>query len=263
MDHMMPAMGGMEATQAIRALGGRHAELPIAALTAHAVSGMKEIFLANGFSDFLAKPIETAELDVVLRRWIPAAKQRDVPPEIAESLAAAPPPQPSSGMVGIAKEEIGAHRLNLLNHFRLHFVTGLPADQAYYEKFCALVDVLDVPEHLQDAAATLASAGRRYDGTEVTRLLPALYEALASTKQKEDERGGPKDALKATLMRLKTALDANDGPGVSAAMNAMRAMDNLSAAQRELYFYLHDAHLMGETEKASAKLNEWIQKRFS
>jgi signal transduction histidine kinase/CheY-like chemotaxis protein/Ca2+/Na+ antiporter len=268
MDHMMPEMGGMEATQAIRALGGRHAELPIAALTAHAVSGMKEIFLANGFSDFLAKPIETAALDVVLRRWIPAAKQRDVPPEVAEALAAAPPPQPSFGMDGIAKEEIAAHRLNLLNHYRWHFVNGLPADQAYYEKFCALVDVLDVPEHLQGAAATLASAGRRYDEAEVTRLLPELYEALAAVREerKSNENAGsksPEKALRDTLMRLKTALDQGDAKKADIELDALRAMDDMNDEARDMYFFLYDALLVGETEKASAKLNVWMRERFS
>ncbi|MDR1849923.1 MAG: response regulator [Zoogloeaceae bacterium] len=76
MDHMMPEMDGMEATAAIRALGGRFTELPIVALTANAVSGMKEMFLANGFNDFLAKPIATNELDALLQKWIPAAKQQ-------------------------------------------------------------------------------------------------------------------------------------------------------------------------------------------
>ena len=75
MDHMMPEMDGMEAVAAIRALGGRFTELPIAALTANVVSGMREHFLANGFNDFLPKPIDTADLDALLQKWIPASKQ--------------------------------------------------------------------------------------------------------------------------------------------------------------------------------------------
>ena len=76
MDHMMPEMDGMEAVSIVRTLGKRFSELPIVALTANAVSGMREIFLANGFNDFLAKPIKTSELDAILRKWIPAAKQQ-------------------------------------------------------------------------------------------------------------------------------------------------------------------------------------------
>ncbi|MDR2527604.1 MAG: response regulator [Synergistaceae bacterium] len=76
MDHMMPGMDGIEATAAIRALGGKR--LPIIALTANAVSGMKEMFLQNGMNDFLSKPIDPGKLEAVLRRWIPEEKRRRV-----------------------------------------------------------------------------------------------------------------------------------------------------------------------------------------
>ena len=72
MDHMMPDMDGVEATAAIRM---RNKDIPIIALTANAVSGMREMFLENGFSDFLAKPIDVANLDEILSRWIPAEKR--------------------------------------------------------------------------------------------------------------------------------------------------------------------------------------------
>ncbi|MDR1741329.1 MAG: response regulator [Synergistaceae bacterium] len=67
MDHMMPGMDGIEATQRIRALGGWAADVAIVALTANAVSGMKEMFLDSGMNDFLSKPIELDDLDKVLR----------------------------------------------------------------------------------------------------------------------------------------------------------------------------------------------------
>ncbi|MDR2694256.1 MAG: response regulator [Chitinispirillales bacterium] len=74
MDHMMPEMDGVEATKLIRKLdAGRN--LPIIALTANAVSGMREMFLQNGFDDFLSKPIDTAKLNAVLERWLPKEKQ--------------------------------------------------------------------------------------------------------------------------------------------------------------------------------------------
>jgi len=72
MDHMMPEMDGVEATKLIREQGY---DLPIVALTANAVSGTKEMFLANGFDDFLSKPIDVAKLDAILEKWIPKEKQ--------------------------------------------------------------------------------------------------------------------------------------------------------------------------------------------
>ena len=76
MDHMMPGMDGIEAAVAIRALGGSCESVPIIALTANAVSGMKEMFLQNGLNDFLSKPIDPGKLESILRKWLPGEKQR-------------------------------------------------------------------------------------------------------------------------------------------------------------------------------------------
>jgi len=73
MDHMMPQMDGIEATKLIREEG--YTELPIIALTANAISGIKEMFLENGFNDFLSKPIDTFKLNAILAKWIPKEKQ--------------------------------------------------------------------------------------------------------------------------------------------------------------------------------------------
>ena len=86
MDHMMPEMDGIEATEAIRAWEKEKANqeqtdlpargpIPIVALTANAISGMREMFLDKGFNDFLGKPIDISELDEVLARWIPKEKK--------------------------------------------------------------------------------------------------------------------------------------------------------------------------------------------
>ncbi|MDR1778170.1 MAG: transporter substrate-binding domain-containing protein [Clostridiales Family XIII bacterium] len=76
MDHMMPEMDGVEAVRIIRhEIDSDYArEVPIIALTANAIVGNEELFLANGFSDYLSKPIDILELDKVLRRWIPAGE---------------------------------------------------------------------------------------------------------------------------------------------------------------------------------------------
>ncbi|MGN0682541.1 MAG: ATP-binding protein, partial [Oscillospiraceae bacterium] len=59
MDHMMPEMDGIEATKIIRGMEGEYyKKLPIIALTANAVNGVREMFIQEGLNDFLAKPIE-------------------------------------------------------------------------------------------------------------------------------------------------------------------------------------------------------------
>ena len=77
---MMPGMDGIEATQKIRKLTENtkdpyYARVPVIALTANALSGMKEKFLAAGMQDFVAKPVEGKELRRVLREWLPIEKK--------------------------------------------------------------------------------------------------------------------------------------------------------------------------------------------
>jgi CheY-like chemotaxis protein len=78
MDHMMPEMDGVEAAKIIREMG---VDVPIIALTANAVSGVKELLLAAGMNDFLSKPIIKASLNRMLKNWIPVEKQIAPPTE--------------------------------------------------------------------------------------------------------------------------------------------------------------------------------------
>jgi PAS domain S-box-containing protein len=72
MDHMMPGMDGIEATRIIRnEIGTEYAKtVPIIALTANALAGNEELFIASGFNAFIAKPIDIMRLDVLLNQWV-------------------------------------------------------------------------------------------------------------------------------------------------------------------------------------------------
>lgn len=74
MDHMMPEMDGIETTKQIRRQYPEHSSMPIVALTANAVGGAREMFLAEGMSDFVAKPIEITKILSVLENWLPSEK---------------------------------------------------------------------------------------------------------------------------------------------------------------------------------------------
>ena len=67
MDHMMPEMDGMETTKYLRDMGYN---APIVALTANAVTGQADVFLQNGFDDFIPKPIDIRQLNSVLNKLI-------------------------------------------------------------------------------------------------------------------------------------------------------------------------------------------------
>jgi len=73
MDVRMPMMDGLEATRAIRALGGRSAGLPIIALTANAFAEDIKLCREAGMSDFLAKPLRKPALVATMLRAIGAA----------------------------------------------------------------------------------------------------------------------------------------------------------------------------------------------
>jgi signal transduction histidine kinase/DNA-binding NarL/FixJ family response regulator len=70
MDIQMPVLDGVEATQSIRALGGKYIHLPIIALTANAMAGDEERYLGLGMNDYVAKPIDPDRLTLALRRSV-------------------------------------------------------------------------------------------------------------------------------------------------------------------------------------------------
>ena len=75
MDHFMPGMDGTETVLKIRALDGNpNQNIPIIALTADAMAGVKEAMLASGMNDFMSKPILIDVAYQVLQRWLPEDK---------------------------------------------------------------------------------------------------------------------------------------------------------------------------------------------
>ncbi|MBQ8317955.1 MAG: response regulator [Lachnospiraceae bacterium] len=76
MDHMMPEMDGVEATRIIRSESELNNNTVVIALTANAIEGAKEMYLSNGFQDFLAKPFEKVQLHELLSKWIEVSKKK-------------------------------------------------------------------------------------------------------------------------------------------------------------------------------------------
>lgn len=68
LDDMMPHMSGIETLEKLKQIPGF--AIPTVALTANAISGMKEKYLQAGFDDYLPKPIDRAELDRVLKAYL-------------------------------------------------------------------------------------------------------------------------------------------------------------------------------------------------
>ncbi len=68
LDDMMPNMSGVETLGMLRKI--KDFKTPVVALTAHATIGMREKYLAKGFNDYIAKPIEQSELEKVLLKFL-------------------------------------------------------------------------------------------------------------------------------------------------------------------------------------------------
>lgn len=75
LDHMMPKMDGVETLHHIRKLmDDTKRDITAIAFTANAVSGAREMFYREGFDEFISKPIETLEMERVLRKVLPQTK---------------------------------------------------------------------------------------------------------------------------------------------------------------------------------------------
>ena len=175
MDHMMPGMDGVETVSKIRewerGLGdrGQRSVIPVIAMTANALRGMKEFFLKNDFQDFISKPVSHQALDEVLKKWLSTGEN----PTAVQGIHA-----------GIAVE-IETKRLNKLNHFRAGFENAFEIDSSYYISFSKLIDIfitdsayVHLSENMRTEAAQLKEAASKEDREKIRAMLPAFYEEL-------------------------------------------------------------------------------------
>jgi len=192
MDHMMPRMDGIEAAKIIRGLGYSH---PIVALTANALAGQAAIFMENGFDDFISKPIDTRQLNIVLNKLVrdkypaevveAARKQKDrlysgsekketVGPDLAEIF------------IRDAKKAMSYIEAIYLNKFRRDddlstFVINIHAMKS------ALANIGEPA--LSAEAAKLEQAGRENNINLILSEIPSFLEKLTSVTKKLE----PKD----------------------------------------------------------------------
>ena len=68
LDHMMPEMDGVETLHIIKKLEDFDIP-PVIALTANAITGMKEMYITEGFDDYLSKPINMSDLDKIIKKY--------------------------------------------------------------------------------------------------------------------------------------------------------------------------------------------------
>lgn len=75
MDHMMPGMDGIVTLEKMKEnLYNKNINTPVIMLTANALTGMKEMYLENGFTDYLSKPIDGNKLERTIEKYLPSEK---------------------------------------------------------------------------------------------------------------------------------------------------------------------------------------------
>ncbi|MBO6148686.1 MAG: response regulator [Lachnospiraceae bacterium] len=163
MDHMMPEMDGVETMKRIRRYH-EDRDMAIIALTANAVSGAREMFLSEGFDEFVAKPIEQAELERVLKKVLPEsaiAYEDDKPEPVHSSLGKA-----DSALVDNDTEDVNLIRSQGIDaeEGMSYCMGSLPLYKELVSSFCeqaeAIKDGLDAAfrqERMEDYRAIIRS----------------------------------------------------------------------------------------------------------
>jgi CheY-like chemotaxis protein len=285
MDHMMPGMDGIEAVAAIRSweeTWNPHKPVPIIALTANAVSGMKEMFLAKGFNDYLSKPIEIAKLDGMMSRWIPAEKQLKSGREIrretfsGETKILIPGVDTKKGINMTGGAEAGYRKV--LAQFRKDAIERLPVlaappGEASVAAFAAQVHAIKSAAgtigaaEVSKEAAALEAAGKAGDTQAIGEGLPLFREHLAgliegigkALEEQEEERepetgDGGEAVARDSLAALRKALEARNMKEID---RLLAELEKTAADRktREGIDALSDKILMGEYGEALDELD--------
>jgi len=212
MDHMMPKMDGLKTTKILREMGYKH---PIVALTANAVIGQEEMFLANGFDGFISKPVDSRELNYILIELIRNKKLNKVN-EDAGSF------QDADKAIG-SDEIAAATVIDVKNAIAVieEILPKINTEGADLELYTTTVHGLksalaNIGEmHLSNAAYKLEKAGNSGDAAVITadtnefiNALLALMEKIEQPKAKDKDGDGLLDISKNDLIILQDKLNA-------------------------------------------------------
>jgi signal transduction histidine kinase/DNA-binding response OmpR family regulator len=283
MDHMMPGMDGIKATKLIRALEKKYfKEVPIIALTANAVSGMQEIFLLNGFSDYLSKPIEVLKLNEIMEKWLPhekrefAAEQNDTPQSVHFEIDGV---DTKCGLAMTGGSEANYREVLALfckdAALRLEILRNTPSESSlplFITQVHALKSALgSIGAALSKEAALLEDAGRRGDMAAINENLSAFREALTDLMERihaalrdndEASTGNSEDITplnRPLLYRLKAALEAEDIGTVDGVLNEL-GKAQLSTGIKEAISVISDYVLLSELREAVGVLNDILER---
>jgi CheY-like chemotaxis protein len=272
MDIQMPVMDGYTATKAIRKWEGGmrnkgKAQIPIIAMTAHAMAGDEDKSLQAGMNGHVTKPIDPDQLFATLQKWIQPSEKRvqvqqpEVPVERPESVQAIPEEEELPESLPGFDLSDGLKRLQgnkrLYRKLLLSFATDyrgaandirIALDAKDLERTHSLV------HNLKGLAGNLAATGLQAAAVNLEKLVKGV-----------DKKAPPSKQLNLRLSELETALnqalESVQGLGVSAEEKVCKLSDEEIAAipaefARDIAKRIRDAAEMGDVTTLNAIAEE-------
>lgn len=238
MDCQMPIMDGYQATRIIRdreneCTGGKKSagrpqgafQIPIIALTAHAMEGASEECLGMGMNDYLSKPFDRNQLTAVLERWLPRTSKKKKTPDAGPAINSLS----SSSNVKQSPEPAPSAKIPEANALE-------PADESI------LLQSPLRPDPIDRTALEKIRSIKKENGSELLAMVIRLY--LADS---------PK-----YIESMRKALNERDETGMRSAAHTLRSSSANIGALRlsELCKILEKADLACSFESAESALLE-------
>ncbi|MCL1967116.1 MAG: ATP-binding protein [Fibromonadales bacterium] len=284
MDHMMPEMDGIETAKRIREIVGEYPHcinLPIVALTANAVSGTKEMFLSNGFDDFLSKPIDTVKLDSILAKWLPKEKQEKLEAKVVD---ASTPEAIEMEIGGIdVKKGIsmtGGTLKGYMQTLAVFHKDGIQKmaeikkslETGNYSLYTTYVHALKSASasigasDLSKTAKVLEAAGRKEDSAFIKQqnahflialeiLLNNINTVLLANKKNDPKASVDFKILKNELDKLRAAIGIFDSDAIDEAVNSLQRFTQAADVGESIENILQKI-LIGEYDEAVAMIDD-------
>lgn len=286
MDHMMPEVDGIETTHIIRRFYPEYEKVPIIALTANAVGGVKNMFLREGMNDFVAKPIEVNTIIGMVRKWLPKEKIQKLAPgeklKLEKGVTAENVPDihiegldTKAALMLLGQEKLFWHTLEdfyKLIDKKSQYIKELEQEenwQVYTIEVHALKSSAKQigANELSAKAATLEEAGNRRDEEKIHMMTDEMlvqyryYKGILKPYfQKDDSAGGElqlgQDVLENFFSRMKEALEDLDMSSMEDILGEMRQY-RIEDKQKEFFERLSEAVDFMDVDACEDILEEW------
>lgn len=284
MDHMMPELDGVETTHIIRRFHPEYNDVPIIALTANAMNGTREVFLAEGMNDFIAKPVELKTLISKVAQWLSPAKIERTDKDVIDL---AKENKKKGGKLEIGNLDT-ATAINMLGSEKL-FRAVLKDFYRVIEKKHNQIKEAETKEDwstytievhalksaarqigavpLSEKAAALEEAGNKKNAAmihartdemlaEYKEYIPVLAPFCEEQETKRDRGQIPEGKLRKLFADMRAAIDELDMDRMEEAAGAMKEY-SYSGKQSELFNGLLDAVENIDVDACEELMEEW------